>query len=220
MKVTPFDPNEEQIRLEDIVVPLSRISRFAGHTSMHYTVAQHSVLATNLARLYGITNNTILLYVLLHDAAEAYLGDIAAPLKSAVYVLAVEEDNGSMQYIPMSTVEHKLLDTIHKAFGLDKLSQQYKLMLPTVNELVKKFDRAALVVEAENMLPDDPIDQWTARYREQPEIRQVIDIAEGNLQVAAITPWSEAGAYAAFKNTFAELLDGAHKGLQETEDES
>lgn len=95
----------EHITLDDIAVPLSRIARFNGHTSAFYSVAQHSVLVSMLVwdlldvelpeaekfaggkaersywRLVGAR------WGLLHDAHEAYIGDIASPLRELAQTL-------------------------------------------------------------------------------------------------------------------------------------
>lgn len=68
---SPFD-----ITLTDIAQALSHISRFTGHTERPYTVAQHSVhVAELVSPLYRAQ-------ALLHDATEAYLGDVSTPLKA------------------------------------------------------------------------------------------------------------------------------------------
>ncbi|NBV87921.1 MAG: metal-dependent phosphohydrolase [Betaproteobacteria bacterium] len=65
----------DHVRLPDIAHALSLVNRFTGHTVVPYTVAQHSVVVSRLCppehALWG----------LLHDASEAYLGDVARPLK-------------------------------------------------------------------------------------------------------------------------------------------
>jgi len=59
----------------DLARGLSRACRFAGQTTAFYSVAQHSVLAS-----YYVPPDDAL-HALLHDAAEAYLGDLTSPLK-------------------------------------------------------------------------------------------------------------------------------------------
>lgn len=68
--------SEEDIDIEDIAHALAHIVRFTGHANKPYSVAQHCMLVADLCppehRLWG----------LLHDASEAYLGDVSTPLKS------------------------------------------------------------------------------------------------------------------------------------------
>ncbi len=68
-------PRGAEIAIEDIACALSRQCRFVGHTAFHYSVAQHSVLASHLVPPEAA------LWALLHDASEAYLGDVSSPLK-------------------------------------------------------------------------------------------------------------------------------------------
>jgi hypothetical protein len=69
------NPTSDQIDIRDIAGPLSKICRFGGHISTFYSVAQHSVLVASLAP------DPLKKAALLHDAAEAYLGDVIKPLK-------------------------------------------------------------------------------------------------------------------------------------------
>lgn len=76
------DPQSSYINIFDIATSLARLPRFgcmyASEVDRPYTVAQHSVL---VASLVSPENQ---LEALLHDATEAYLGDVISPLKRAV----------------------------------------------------------------------------------------------------------------------------------------
>jgi 5'-deoxynucleotidase YfbR-like HD superfamily hydrolase len=73
-------PNPEDIRIGDIAHALSLQCRFNGHVNDFYSVAEHSVLVSDI--LMRRTQNPLsALSGLLHDAAEAYIGDVVSPLK-------------------------------------------------------------------------------------------------------------------------------------------
>ena len=73
-------PTPDQIAAEDIAASLARQARFLGHYSGVYTVAQHSCFVHDLLVKWGCSP-WVRLAGLLHDAAEAYMGDIPSPLK-------------------------------------------------------------------------------------------------------------------------------------------
>lgn len=79
-----FDAAEFNIR--DIAHALSMQCRFNGHCPMFYSVAQHSVLVS------GALPPEHSLWGLMHDAAEAYLGDMVAPLKQGFVEYRFMED--------------------------------------------------------------------------------------------------------------------------------
>ena len=74
--VNPLDLNFDDICIEDIAHHLSNICRFTG-AGPFYSVAQHSVQVSWLCR----GSREFALAGLLHDAAEAYLNDMASPVK-------------------------------------------------------------------------------------------------------------------------------------------
>ena len=76
-KLSLFNPDESQISMVDISTHLSRLVRFNGATrSEGYTVAQHCVhVCDSLPEEYKLEG-------LLHDAVEAYTGDIPGPIKN------------------------------------------------------------------------------------------------------------------------------------------
>jgi hypothetical protein len=76
----PVHPVASAVHLEDIAQSLSLQCRFAGHVQEHYSVAQHSVLVFRLVESWT-SSTTAQIQALLHDASEAYLVDVPAPLK-------------------------------------------------------------------------------------------------------------------------------------------
>lgn len=98
---------------EDIWLGLSRIHRFGSQlpAEFEYTVAQHSLLCEWIARqMFG--DSLRHLSCLLHDAAEAFIGDIPTPLKHA---LRVPLDNEAVsaegrRLTSIEDVEERLLE--------------------------------------------------------------------------------------------------------------
>ena len=74
----PQKPSTESICIEDIAHALSNTARYNGHTKEFYSVAQHSVLVSQLV------NEGLAFAGLLHDASEAYIADIARPVKRMI----------------------------------------------------------------------------------------------------------------------------------------
>ena len=84
--VNVFDPDPASLLISDIAHGLSHVCRFGGHTPRFYSVAQHSILVARRLppelRLEG----------LLHDASEAYLGDMPTPIKDGMPEYRIAED--------------------------------------------------------------------------------------------------------------------------------
>jgi len=85
-------PVTTAVRFPDIAHALSKIDRYTGHSPKFYSVAQHSChvahLAVKINRIwdYGDDEMMVLKWGLLHDAVEAYLGDVSNPLKYTEYL--------------------------------------------------------------------------------------------------------------------------------------
>ena len=75
--IRPLDPDPQDIVIEDIAHALANQCRFTGHTKSFYSVAEHCILASQCVPF------EFRLEALLHDASEAYLSDIARPVKKA-----------------------------------------------------------------------------------------------------------------------------------------
>jgi uncharacterized protein len=74
----PLEPSAADVDIHDIAHALSLICRFTGHVRRFYSVAQHAVAVS------AIVSPQNALAGLLHDAAEAYLADVARPAKAGI----------------------------------------------------------------------------------------------------------------------------------------
>ena len=103
-------PVADEVRLMDIAHALSRIPRFTGHThGPHaYSVAQHSVwVAEEVAPEMALVG-------LLHDAHEAYIGDISTPVAHALNKIGWEVGFQS----PIAILKVAIQTAIHEKFHL------------------------------------------------------------------------------------------------------
>lgn len=75
LRFDPVNPRPEDIRIEDVAHALAHQCRFTGHTKFFYSVAEHSIHVSRQCTPQDA------LAGLLHDASEAYLVDVASPLK-------------------------------------------------------------------------------------------------------------------------------------------
>lgn len=134
-----FYPKEGKITtivIDDIAHALSNICRFNGHCRNFYSVAEHSVLVSKIVRLMWPDDFDAIWAGLLHDATEAYVGDVTTPLKVTMPKFMELED--------------KIGHDIAKTFKI-------KWDKRTV-ERVKTADMIALSTEAHELFPD--VSQW------------------------------------------------------------
>jgi hypothetical protein len=109
------------VHLEDIILHLSRINRFGGAGQRFYSVLKHSLMVADLVP------PAMRHMALLHDAAEAYLGDVVTPLKA---------------HLPgLTTIEERFRSTIFQALGVP-------LPSPEQSQALHQADARAFGVEA------------------------------------------------------------------------
>jgi hypothetical protein len=125
--ILAFDPFT--IELYDVAHGLSNICRFGGHTREFYSVAQHSVLVSELCDTADAGIG------LLHDAAEGLgLGDMISPLKRQPGMETYRE------------IEARMNAAIAARWGLPSLG----------TPSVELADRLAVFLEMRDLMPGDP----------------------------------------------------------------
>lgn len=127
----PTTPSVEDIQLEDIAHHLAMQCRYNGATKVFYSTAEHSVLLS-----HSVSPENAL-WALLHDAAEAYIGDMVWPLKEEIPEFKVIED--------------ALMGFVCAKFGLD----------PVQPEEVTEHDRRIVIDERDSLLVPERI-PWPA----------------------------------------------------------
>ena len=132
-----LDPRPEDVNIEDLAHHLANICRFSGACNVFYSVAQHSVLVSNLVR----TSQE--LAGLFHDAAEAYIGDINTPLKRSLSEGGyIPGDLGRLVLGYLESIEHNISSAIFEHFQITKYNRQE----------VKKADMIALYMEKRDLM--------------------------------------------------------------------
>jgi len=123
--VNPLNLKMEDIDIRDIAHCLSQLCRFTAHTNTFYSVAEHSLYVSYLLpdewKLAG----------LLHDASEAYLCDLASPVKRAITGYKIHEEQAQ--------------DKIYRKFGINYVNHRR----------IKVVDNVVLYHEAMKLFNED-----------------------------------------------------------------
>lgn len=85
-----FNPDPALINLKDISHALSMICRYGGHSRDFYSVAEHCVLMAGYFEGRGEWD--LARAALMHDATEAYMGDVVRPVKLQLPLYCAVED--------------------------------------------------------------------------------------------------------------------------------
>lgn len=125
-----LDPWNSEFSICDIAQGLANICRYSGQCRHFYSVAEHSIHVSDTVDMFKLE-------ALLHDAAEAFLGDITRPLKLLL-----------PQY---KEIEASVEAAIYARFGLDSASKP----------AVKQADLQVLAAEQSQVMPAGT-DYWAA----------------------------------------------------------
>lgn len=122
------NPEKSLYNIDDVSRNLAHINRFTGSTKYPYSVGQHSVYVSLLLEMWGYPRITQMIG-LMHDSGEAFLNDIAKPLKNMLP--------------DYRKIEHK----VEKA-----IFEKYSLPFP-MEACIKDADNAVFVAERQQLQP-------------------------------------------------------------------
>lgn len=126
IKFYPFDPRPTDVSLVDVAHALSGEPRYGAHTIAPWSVAQHVMLAADMA-LADKKNSECVYEILHHDDSEAYIKDMPKPIKRFL-----------AEY---TQLEEAVTKATRKAFGI--------LPIKTIfDKTVKEYDEKAFEIES------------------------------------------------------------------------
>ncbi|MCQ4257441.1 phosphohydrolase [Stutzerimonas stutzeri] len=176
-------PRAELITTIDIAHALAHVCRFGGHTRHHYSVAQHSLVVAS------IVPPGLQLVALLHDATEAYVGDLVRPLKALLP--------------DYSEIEHGIWLAICDRFNLD----------PVLPASIHEADMIALATERRDLMPEHgekwpclsgvtplpaTLPRWTSDHASIQYHSKLLELMQTHHRARALGTW--------------ERIDEAHAG--------
>jgi len=123
--VNPMNLQDDDIHLRDIAFSLAKTCRYNGHCGGFYSVAEHSIIMSK------IVPADCAMWALLHDASEAYCGDLILPIK---------------QLLPeFKELEDKIHDSIVRRFNLNITEEMHRK--------VKVADQYMALTEIQHFFP-------------------------------------------------------------------
>jgi 5'-deoxynucleotidase YfbR-like HD superfamily hydrolase len=156
----PLEPRIDVVAIEDIAHGLAYQCRFNGQTRQFYSVAQHSLIVASLVP------DELRLAALLHDAAEAYVGDMVKPLKVLLPAFA--------------DIEEQVSALIARAFGVD-----FSNYGP-----IKLADLVALATEKRDLMPHS-VESWDylAHIDALPDV--IVPMSPGQAKLAFLAEFNK-----------------------------
>lgn len=154
----PLDPRPEHIDIIDIAHSLSMQCRYNGHIHRFYSVAEHCVLASqNVA-----PENA--LWALLHDATEAYVGDMVRPLKINMPEYRHAEDKVMLAIAERFGISLTMPDEVHSVDRRLLLDERAALMGPPAGDW--RIEGDPLGIEIHAWQPDTARTRYLERFAE------------------------------------------------------
>lgn len=174
--ITPDD-----LDIMAIAHALSLVCRWGGHCSMHYSVAQHSIYCAEVALLLNQHRpkewrEDFAKKVLLHDANEAFLGDIPRPFKRFGFMEAY------------CAIERTLQRSIWRHFGYDP---EDDASLDAIDLGVAKIERDQMMPKG-SYLQDVVMPSWSFSIKRVPRQATIREMYVNFLvepEVRLITDW-------------------------------
>jgi 5'-deoxynucleotidase YfbR-like HD superfamily hydrolase len=162
-KFNILNPSFEMIDIRDIAKGLAYKPHFSGFSPKFFSIAEHSLAVEEMIALIDKDNYHARLEALLHDASEAYTGDMIKPIKNLLPNFVM--------------IEKKIQSTIFSKYGIQPKSYDLDIK-PTDNRIqdieamafyrkdadLSPFERILVEKYIKYLTPDEALKEFTARF--------------------------------------------------------
>jgi len=169
-----LNPEEYEYDVEEMATALSNLCRYTGHVNKFYSVAEHSVLVSRIVPV------SLRLPALLHDASEAYLGDVASPLKKLLPEYRAIEERVQAAIFKYFGLEYPMDTAIHEADKRMYWQERQDIANNGVKDSIWHQDlRATRKEKAVGMPPHMARRMFLSRYKELTSDRYAEVVLQG-----------------------------------------
>ncbi len=169
----PLEPRAEDVELADVAHGLAMTCRYGGQCRSFYSVAEHCVLVSEFVELHARNAGKpaaevrrLAQLALMHDSAEAYIGDMIRPLKHQPEMVAFRHAEAIIE------------QAIAEKFRLDWTLE--------AREIVKRIDDRILIDEISYLMP------CPEAYLDTPLLRELSPLG---VRFQCLSPVAAQGAF-------------------------
>lgn len=153
-------PEDSKFGIEEIAHGLSNTCRFAGQSIEFYSVAQHSVIVSY------IVPRPMAMFGLMHDAAEAFIGDVTSPLKKLIPAYKEIEKRVEAAIFARFNLAYPFPPEVKQADLIALATEQRDLMPPHDDDWVMTMGIAPLLTRIVPLTPPQARKLFLDRYWE------------------------------------------------------
>ena len=162
-----LDPHGSEFDIEDIAHGLAHVCRYAGQCRHFYSVAEHSILVSE-------TVSEFKLEALLHDAAEAFIGDVTRPLKQLLPEFKRIEANVEHAIIERFRLDPAFRSVVKTADLRVLAAEQAQVMAPGTDAWAKEAGVVPADVTVRYLSPEEAKASFLSHFEEFRRSRRLV----------------------------------------------
>ncbi|WP_375263593.1 hypothetical protein [Palleronia sp.] len=159
-----LDPHGSDFRSEDIAHGLAHVCRYAGQCRSFYSVAEHSLLVADTVDEFAYE-------ALLHDASEAFIGDVTRPFKQLLPEYRQIEAAVEDAIIQRFGMDRNFKDTVKRTDLRVLAAEQAQVMAPGCADWALEAGVVPAPVEVQHLSPAAAKEAFLSQYERYLELR-------------------------------------------------